>query len=127
MKLFKSSKLNEFRLWGLLLTLIGMSLMILGTAGLLLFGESGRFLVFIFLVLGMITMLGSMAIYFWAGMLSTSAITLECPECEKRTKMLGKTDRCMFCKTILTLDPKYDRQNPSTSPAAIASSPDNDA
>lgn len=120
MKFFKSSKLNEFRLWGLLLTLIGMSLMILGTSGLLLFGEKGRIVVFVALIVGMITMLGSMAIYFWAGILSTSAVSLECPECHKQTKILGKTDRCMFCKTILTLDPQHDPQKntPATATAS---------
>ncbi len=109
-KLMKSSKLNEFRLWGLFLTLVGMGLMILGTAGLLLWGESGMAIVYIFLVLGMLTMVGSMGIYFWAGILSTSSVVLQCPECGKQTKILGKTDRCMFCKTILTLDPKYASQ-----------------
>lgn len=105
----KSSKINEFRLWGLVLTLAGMGLMILGTAGLLLWsGDIGRVIVLIFMVLGMLTMLGSMAIYFWAGILSTSAIILQCPECGKQTKILGKTDRCMYCKTILTLDAQYD-------------------
>lgn len=103
----KSSKINEFRLWGLVLTLAGMGLMILGTAGLLLWGENGKIIVYIFMVLGMFTMLGSMAIYFWAGILSTGAIILQCPECGKQTKILGTTDRCMFCKTILTLDANY--------------------
>jgi cell division protein FtsW (lipid II flippase) len=104
----KSSKINEFRLWGLLLTLGGMGLMIFGTAGLLIWeGDVGRIIVMIFMVLGMLTMLGSMAIYFWAGILSTSAIILQCPECGKQTKILGKTDRCMYCKTILTLDAQY--------------------
>ncbi|MNY58487.1 hypothetical protein D3C86_1948270 [compost metagenome] len=56
-------------------------------------------------MIGLISMMGSLGIYFWAGMLSTTAVQLECPECHKLTKMLGKTDRCMFCKTILTLDP----------------------
>jgi hypothetical protein len=105
--IMKSSKLNEFRLWGLLLTLGGMGLMILGTAGLLLWGDSGKIIVAIFIVIGMFTMLGSMAIYFWAGILSTSAIMLQCPECGRQTKLLGKTDRCMYCKTILTVDANY--------------------
>lgn len=102
--LFKSSKINEFRLWGLLLTMGGMGLMILGTAGIVFWGQAGKIAAGIGLVIGLIFMLGSLAIYFWAGMLSTSAVQLECPECGKLTKMLGKTDRCMFCKTILTLD-----------------------
>lgn len=102
---FKSSKINEFRLWGLLLTMLGMGLMILGTAGIVFWGQSGKVVAAIGLAIGLIAMLASLAIYFWAGMLSTSAVQLECPECHKLTKMLGKTDRCMFCKTILTLDP----------------------
>ncbi|WP_019637525.1 YgzB family protein [Paenibacillus fonticola] len=102
---FKSSKINEFRLWGLLLTMFGMGLMILGTAGIVFWGQSGKIIAGIGLAIGLIFMLGSLAIYFIAGMLSTSAVQLECPECHKLTKMLGKTDRCMFCKTILTLDP----------------------
>jgi hypothetical protein len=102
---FKSSKINEFRLWGLLLTLLGMGLMIMGTAGILLWGQNGKIFAAIFMVIGMISMLISVGIYFWAGMLSTSAVILQCPECGKTTKMLGTTDRCMFCKTMLTLDP----------------------
>lgn len=116
-KVMKSSKINEFRLWGLVLTLAGMALMIVGTAGLLLWGnETGRIIMIIFMVLGMLTMLGSVAIYFWAGILSTSAVSLQCPECGKQTKILGKMDRCMFCKTILSLDPEHatsDEYNPS--------------
>lgn len=105
--LFKSSKLNEFRLWGLLLTMCGLGLMLLGTAGLILWGDKAKIGLYASITIGLITMAGSMVVYFWAGVLSTSAITLECPECGKPTKILGKTDRCMFCKTILTLDPAY--------------------
>src|SRR5690554_6401354 len=104
---FKSSKVNEFRLWGLVLTMGGMGIMILGTAGIVFWGKQAQWMAAIFLILGMITMLGSMAIYFWAGILSTSAIGVECPECGRQTKVLGKRDRCMCCKTILTLDPSY--------------------
>lgn len=103
--LLRSSKINEFRLWGLLLTMVGMGLMILGTAGIVFWGQSGKIVAAIGLVIGLVAMLGSLGVYFWAGMMSTSAVQLQCPECHKLTKMLGKTDRCMFCKTILTLDP----------------------
>ena len=104
--LFKTSKINEFRLWGLLLTLAGMGLMIVGLAGSVFdWGRVGRVIAAAFAAIGMISMLGSVVVYFSAGMLSTSAVTIECPECGKMTKMLGKTDRCMFCKTILTFDP----------------------
>ncbi|MFF2912775.1 DUF2614 family zinc ribbon-containing protein [Paenibacillus sp. NPDC057934] len=102
---FKSAKINAFRTWGLLLTMLGMGLMILGTAGIVFWGPAGKVFAGIGLVIGLIAMVASMAIYFWAGMLSTSAVQVECPECHKLTKMLGKTDRCMFCHTILTLDP----------------------
>ncbi|QAY66822.1 YgzB family protein [Paenibacillus protaetiae] len=102
---FKSAKINEFRLWGLVFTLIGMGVMILGTAGIVFWGQAGKIMAAIFMVIGMISLLISVAVYFWAGMMSTSATMLECPECGKPTKMLGQTDRCMFCKTILTLDP----------------------
>ncbi|MEW9701346.1 DUF2614 family zinc ribbon-containing protein [Paenibacillus sp. SI8] len=104
----RSSKVNEFRLWGLAMTMGGMLLMIIGLAGIVFdWGKAGRIIAIIFMIIGMISVLVSMGIYFWAGMLSTSATVIDCPECGRRTKMLGKTDRCMFCKTILTIDPQY--------------------
>lgn len=104
--IMKTSKVNEFRLWGLLLTLGGMLLMILGLAGIVFnWGFVGRILAALFMVIGGLLMLGSMAVYFMAGMLSTSATVIQCPECGKATKLLGRTDRCMFCKTLLSLDP----------------------
>lgn len=113
---FKSAKINEFRLWGLLLTMIGMGLMVAGTAGIVFWGvQTGKIIAGIFLVLGMIALMLSMGTYFWAGMLSTSAVALDCPECGRQTKMLGKTDRCMFCRTILTLDPDKATQFPKDS------------
>ncbi|PZD95699.1 hypothetical protein DNH61_14390 [Paenibacillus sambharensis] len=115
---FKSAKINEFRLWGLVFTLLGMGLMIAGTAGIVFWGgQAGKIFAAVFMVIGMIAMLLSVGIYFWAGMLSTSAIMLQCPECGKQTKMLGKTDRCMFCRTMLTLDPKAATDMPAD-PAA---------
>jgi energy-converting hydrogenase Eha subunit C len=114
--LLRSSKVNEFRLWGLLLTMFGLLIMIIGMAGIVFdWGPVGKVIAAIFLVLGLISVMASMAIYFWAGMLSTSAVVIECPECAKPTKMIGATDRCMFCKTILTLDPKM--ANTTDSPA----------
>ncbi|MDT3427548.1 hypothetical protein J2Z22_003111 [Paenibacillus forsythiae] len=103
---FKSAKINAFRTWGLALTMLGMGLMILGTAGIVFWGQTGKIFAAFGLVIGLVSMMASLAIYFWAGMLSTSAVQLECPECGKLTKMLGKTDRCMFCHTMLTLDPQ---------------------
>lgn len=117
--LLKSSKVNEFRLWGLLLTMFGLLLMIIGMAGIVFdWGTFGRVLAAICLILGLISIMGSMAIYFWAGMLSTSAVSLECPECGRMTKVLGKTDRCMFCKTILTFDPNLATKEQTDASAA---------
>ncbi|MFD2672511.1 DUF2614 family zinc ribbon-containing protein [Marinicrinis sediminis] len=110
----KSSKINEFRLWGLLLTLAGMGVMIIGTAGVLLWGDKGKILMFVMMFFGSIFLMASMAVYFWAGMMSTSTVALECPNCGKQTKMIGKTDRCMYCKTILTVDPEYAPEKQST-------------
>ncbi|MEK3884064.1 YgzB family protein [Paenibacillus sp. PL2-23] len=112
---FKSAKINEFRLWGLVFTLVGMGIMILGTAGILLWGQVGKIFAGIFMVFGMISLLISVAVYFWAGMMSTSATMLQCPECGRQTKMLGKTDRCMFCRTMLTLDPEQATEYPKDS------------
>lgn len=113
---FKSAKINEFRTWGLLLTMIGLGLMILGTGGIVLFGQdTGKIIAGIFLVIGTIAMVASLFVYFWAGMMSTNTISIDCPECGKRTKMIGKTDRCMFCHTILTFDPAYAEQTQSVS------------
>ncbi|WP_438448476.1 DUF2614 family zinc ribbon-containing protein [Gorillibacterium sp. sgz5001074] len=104
----KSSKVNEFRLWGLLLTMGGLLLMIIGTVGIVFkWGAVGQVIAAIFMILGLISVMTSMGVYFWAGMLSTSAVILQCPECGKTTKVLGKVDRCMFCKTILSLDPAH--------------------
>lgn len=114
---FKSSKINEFRLWGLMFTLAGMGLMIAGTAGIVFWGQAGKIFAAIFMVIGMIGMLLSVGVYFWAGMLSTSAVILTCPECHRQTKMLGKTDRCMYCKTKITLDPSKATHMPVDEPA----------
>lgn len=110
---FKSAKINEFRLWGLVFTLVGMGVMIIGTGGIVWWGHAGKIFAAIFMVIGMISLLISCVVYFWAGMMSTSATMLECPECHRPTKMLGKTDRCMYCKTILTLDPAQATHEPS--------------
>ncbi|GAB2670886.1 DUF2614 family zinc ribbon-containing protein [Paenibacillus thermoaerophilus] len=122
----RSSKINEFRTWGLLLTMAGMGTMVLGTAGVVFLGGAiGKFIAGIFLVIGMIVLLGSVAVYFWAGMMSTSATVIECPECSKPTKMIGMTDRCMFCNTILSYDPRYAPEDaaPSGTDAAEAAPP----
>lgn len=111
---WKASKITTLRTLGLLLMLAGLGIMVLGTGGILLFGEAGKVVAGVFLVLGLIGCLASTAVYFYAGVLSTSAPVIDCPECGKRTKMLGTTDRCMYCHTILTWDPELATEKPAS-------------
>ena len=106
--LLKSSKVNEFRLWGLFLSIGGMLIMVIGMAGIVFkWGTFGKTMAAIFFILGLISIFASMAVYFMAGMMSTNAVVIQCPECSKPTKMIDKMDRCMFCKTILSMDPAH--------------------
>src|SRR5690625_1029183 len=57
-----------------------------------------------FFVLGILFVILSTIVYFWIGLLSTRAIPIVCPACDKPTKMLGRVDACMHCKQPLTLD-----------------------
>jgi len=57
-----------------------------------------------FFVLGVLFIIFSTVVYFWIGLLSTRAIPIICPNCEKPTKMLGRVDACMHCRQPLTLD-----------------------
>lgn len=102
----KSSKVNEVRLWGLALIMGGMMLMIIGLAGIVFqWGTIGKIIAAVFMIIGAICLMGSMVVYFWAGTMSTNAVHIECPQCGKTTKIIGRSDRCMFCKTLLSLDP----------------------
>lgn len=106
------SKINRARTWGLALILIGMGIMIFGMIGIVYeWGVFGRILSYISMAVGTIAVMVSMGIYFWAGMISTNAALIQCPRCDKRTKMVGINDRCMYCHTRLSLDPKYKRDN----------------
>lgn len=102
---WKTSKISTMRTWGLLLVLLGLGLCVLGTSGIILFGQTGKIIAAVFMVIGIISCFVSMGVYFWIGMLSTNAPVIECPECGKNTKMLGETDRCMYCHTVLTWNP----------------------
>lgn len=121
---WKASKISTLRTWGLLLVLLGLGLCVFGTSGIILFGQTGKIIAAIFMVLGMIACLISMGVYFWVGMISTGAPVIECPSCGKNTKMLGETDRCMYCHTILTWNPALatdDAAEPESPPAPAQS------
>lgn len=100
-----SNKLNKLRTLAWVVIFIGIAVMYLG----LLFKVSMT-LMALFMVLGFLIVLSSSAIYFWAGVLSMRAVQVVCPKCEKVTKLLGKTDQCMFCGQWLSLDPKYKKE-----------------
>lgn len=92
-----SGKLNKIRTFALLLIFLGVGVMYLGF---LL-----PTLMAVFFALGLIFVLASVGIYFWVGVLSTQSFRVQCPECGKETKVLGRRDQCMYCKAILSVDP----------------------
>ena len=94
-----TSKINKIRTFALSLVFIGFIIMYLG-----LFFKGNIWVMTIFMLLGMLSIIASTAVYFWIGMLSTRAIQVICPSCEKPTKVLGRVDMCMYCKEPLTLD-----------------------
>lgn len=98
-QLVYSSKINKIRSFALILIFAGIGLMYIG-----LLLKKIEWLMVIFFLLGIISIVLSTVVYFWIGMLSTKAIPIVCPTCEKPTKMLGRVDACMHCKQPLTLD-----------------------
>jgi len=98
-KLVYSSKINKIRGFALALIFAGMIIMYGG-----IIFKKIPWLMFTFFTLGVLAILFSTVVYFWIGMLSTKAIPIICPSCEKPTKMLGRVDACMHCKQPLTLD-----------------------
>lgn len=97
------SKINKIRSFALALVFLGFVIMYVG----LLFKSIG-WLMLTFMILGTLSIIFSTVIYFWIGMLSTRAVPIICPTCEKPTKMLGRVDACMHCKQPLTLDKELE-------------------
>ncbi|KAA6447840.1 YgzB family protein [Bacillus swezeyi] len=94
-----SSKINKIRTFALSLVFVGFIIMYIG-----IFFRSSVLLMSVFMVLGVLSIMLSTAVYFWIGMLSTKAVQVVCPNCEKPTKILGRVDMCMHCREPLTLD-----------------------
>jgi membrane glycosyltransferase len=94
-----TSKINKIRTFALVLIFAGIIIMYLG-----LFFQANPIVMTIFMLLGFLAIIASTVIYFWIGMLSSKAVQVTCPECEKPTKMLGRVDACMHCNEPLTLD-----------------------
>ncbi|WP_227396967.1 YgzB family protein [Jeotgalibacillus aurantiacus] len=98
-----SNKINKIRSFALALIFFGVLIMYGG-----IFFRDNPIIMLIFIVLGMLSILFSMVVYFWIGMLSTRAVVVTCPNCEKPTKVLGRVDMCMHCREPLTLDPELE-------------------
>lgn len=93
------NKILRIRGYALAMIFVGMIIMYLG-----IFFRETAWLMLIFLAIGIIPILLSFVIYFWIGMISARAVTVECPNCEGYTKILGTVDYCQHCKEPLTLD-----------------------
>ncbi|UOQ48812.1 YgzB family protein [Gracilibacillus caseinilyticus] len=93
------NKINRIRTFALSLVFIGFIIMYVG----LLFKDI-QWLMLVFMILGTLSVVFSSVVYFWIGLLSTRAVQIICPSCEKPTKMLGRVDACMHCRQPLTMD-----------------------
>ncbi|MBM7717710.1 YgzB family protein [Siminovitchia sp. FSL H7-0308] len=98
-----SSKINKIRSFALSLIFIGFIIMYVG-----IFFQKQPILMTLFMLLGLLAIIGSTVVYFWIGMLSTKAVQVICPNCDKATKVLGRVDMCMHCREPLTLDPELE-------------------
>ena len=97
------NKIMRIRGWALAMVFIGMAVMYLG-----IFFRETPWAMLIFLILGTIPILISFVIYFWVGMISARTVTVQCHNCEKYTKILGRVDYCQHCKEPLTLDKELE-------------------
>src|SRR5699024_12766347 len=88
-----SSKINKIRSFALILLFVGILIMYGG-----ILTKSTPWLMFVFFGLGVLFDILSTLVYFWIGLLSTRAVPIICPSCERPTKMLGVVDGCMCCK-----------------------------
>ncbi|WP_409304419.1 YgzB family protein [Peribacillus sp. SCS-155] len=100
-----SSKINKIRTFALGLVFFGMIIMYGG-----IFFRDSPIIMTIFMILGLLCIGLSTAVYFWIGMLSTKTIQVVCPNCNKPTKILGRVDMCMHCNEPLTLDKTLEGQ-----------------
>ncbi|MEH7419207.1 YgzB family protein [Neobacillus drentensis] len=98
-----SSKINKIRTFALSLIFIGFIVMYIG-----IYFRTSPVIMTIFMLLGLLFIIASTVVYFWIGMLSTKTIQVNCPNCGKPTKMLGRVDMCMHCREPLTLDPSLE-------------------
>lgn len=98
-----TSKINKIRSYAFGLVFIGVIIMYIG----ILF-KSVPILMTLFMIIGFLSVISSAVVYFFIGMVSTKAVQVVCPSCNKVTKILGKVDMCMYCREPLTLDKNLD-------------------
>lgn len=102
-QLVYKNRINKIRGFALSLVFIGIAVMYIG-----ILVKKVPWLMVTFFVLGVLFVILSTVVYFWIGLLSTRAIPIICPNCEKPTKMLGRVDACMHCRQPLTLDKELE-------------------
>ncbi|RAZ65996.1 YgzB family protein [Planococcus maitriensis] len=102
MKSYKN-KINRIRTFALALIFIGIVIMYAG-----IFFRSQPLVMVIFMLLGLVAIIGSTGVYAWIGLLSMKTVPVQCPNCERHTKMLGRVDICMHCNEPLTMDPSLE-------------------
>ncbi|WP_419465959.1 YgzB family protein [Bacillus spongiae] len=98
-----SNKINKIRTFALSLIFIGILIMYVG-----IFFRQTPIVMTLFIIIGFLAIIASTVVYFWIGMLSTKAVQVVCPSCNKTTKVLGRVDMCMYCNEPLTLDPSLE-------------------
>lgn len=94
-----TNKINRIRTFALSLIFIGFGVMYIG-----IIAKQVAWLMAVLFIIGLLCIVFSTVVYFWIGLLSTRAVQIVCPSCEKPTKMLGRVDACMHCKQPLTMD-----------------------
>ena len=98
-----SNKINKIRTFALSLVFLGIIIMYVG-----IFFRTSPLIMSLTMILGFLFVIGSTVVYFWIGMLSSKTVQVVCPNCDKKTKMLGRVDACMHCNEPLTLDPTLE-------------------
>lgn len=77
-----------------------------------IFFKQSFVLMTLFFLFGLLSIIAGATIYFFAGMLSAKASRVICPVCQKTTKILGKTDVCMYCRNPLTAEQPAGQKSP---------------
>ncbi len=99
----RKNKINRIRTFALSLVFIGVIIMYAG-----IFFKSHPIVMTLFMILGLLAVIGSTVTYAWIGLISTKAAQVECPNCGGLTKIIGRVDMCGHCQEPLTMDPSLE-------------------